>query len=102
MVDDPNPGYSCPMKTPLNWIIAAAIGLAVFFVKTSGTIAQSPVPVPVSITPSVTAYKVIDMNQISVSPGKTPAETLEAGLNSLGSQGWKVVTTTGTLIILRR
>lgn len=64
--------------------------------------AQQQAPVPVVITPTGAQYKVIDIAQIPVGNNQTPAATLEVLLNELAAQGWKVVTTSGTLIIFSR
>ena len=57
---------------------------------------------PVVVTPRQLQYKVVDMGLISVGANQTAAGTLEVLLNELAGQGWKVVTFSGTLIILSR
>jgi hypothetical protein len=59
-------------------------------------------PVPVVITPRVNQYRVIDISKINVPAGGSSAAILESMLNELGSQGWVLVTASGSLIILRR
>ena len=45
-------------------------------------------------------YKVIDMSQIPLGNGRTSAQMLEAMLNEMAAQGWRVVAISGSLIIL--
>jgi hypothetical protein len=58
-------------------------------------LAQQPAP---AVT--ATKYKVIDISQIPLGNGMGAAQTLEALLNDLAGQGWRVVAISGSLIIL--
>jgi hypothetical protein len=94
------------MNTSLK-LIAATI-VAIFLIC---VIARSPMihaqeavvrqaVVPVVISPTSHPYKVIDMGKVNIAVNQTPAGTLEIILNELGAQGWKVVTTSGSFVIL--
>ncbi|HRH96201.1 MAG TPA: hypothetical protein PLB55_09725 [Prosthecobacter sp.] len=63
--------------------------------------AQEP-PVPVVITPSAVQYKVIDLGKVTLQAPGTEAAVLERLLNDMAAQGWQLVATSGTLIILKR
>ena len=57
-------------------------------------------PVPVIINPAPKQYRVIDLGVIPAANGRTLAGSLEVILNEMGLQGWKLVTTTGNLVIM--
>lgn len=84
------------MKTLLQLTIIC-LGLLVPSIQ-----AQNNAPVPVVITPTQVQYKVIDLAQLSLPINTSQATALESLLNELGAQGWRLVTATGTLIILTR
>ncbi len=90
------------MKAYHTSFVLGAVSLATLFLNTSGVDAQQPEPVAIVVSPSATQYRVIDMSQIGLAQGLSTAATLEAVLNKLGAQGWKVITVTGSLIILRQ
>ena len=76
-------------------VILAAV---VFLIPCGGcfwTQAQQPVPAVAGAR-----YKVLDMSQVPLGKGMTSAQTLEAMLNELAAQGWRVVAISGSLIIL--
>ena len=81
-----------PSLVAASWLLLGAQSLP----------AQEQAPVAVTISPSQKSYKVIDIGRLSVAQDHTPASTLEAVLNQLGADGWKVVATTGNFIILQR
>ena len=64
--------------------------------------AQQTDPVRVVITPTQIQYRVLDLAHIAPGTNLSSAQTLEQILNELGAQGWKVVTTSGSFIILSR
>ena len=94
------------MKTSLKLTVAAMAllisGALVF--RSPAIQAQQPEPqqaaVPVVVNAAPTQYKVIDIGTIAVAKGRTPAATLEAILNEMGAQGWKVAATSGNYVIL--
>jgi Domain of unknown function (DUF4177) len=70
----------------------------VFLIPCGGsfwTSAQQPVPAVAGAR-----YKVIDISQTPLGNGMGAAQTLEALLNDLAGQGWRVVAISGSLIIL--
>jgi hypothetical protein len=93
------------MKTFIK-VIAAVFAAAVFgIIMTKTTIhAQSVVsqqaPLSVIVNPSPKQYRVLDIGRFAVANGQTAAGTLEAILNEMGTQGWKVVATSGTFVIM--
>jgi hypothetical protein len=94
------------MKTPLKIISVAIVGISLCALSTHSPflqaqeVAPQQVAVPVVVQPVNAQYKVIDIGQIAVPKGFTPAATLEAILNEMGVQGWKVVTVSGNYVIL--
>ena len=66
------------------------------------TQAQPQAPIPVVIQPTITQYRVIDISQIAVAPRESPAAMLEGMLNQMAAQGWKLVTVSGSIIIMSR
>lgn len=92
------------MKTSVLCSFLAALGAFVVFSHSSPSRAQNAAttPVPVVITPSVVRYQVIDLGKIVLPANGTEAAILERLLNEHAAQGWHVVATTGTLIILKR
>jgi len=94
------------MKTPLKLIavvaaVAAVVILGTLVTRSSLIQAQQPA-VPVVVNPTPKQYKVVDIGQIPVAPGRNSAGTLEAVLNEMGAQGWRVVATSGSFVILMR
>ena len=94
------------MKSLLK-LIATSLTAAVLLsaiAKTPRIHAQEPVAqqavMPVVISATVHPYKVIDMGKVAVGGNLTSAQTLEAILNEFGAQGWRVVTTSGSFVIL--
>ena len=89
------------MKPPIKLItfIFALIILGALIIK-SPMIQAQQAPVPVVINPAPRQYRVIDISQIAVANGRTASGTLEAILNEMGAQGWRVVTTSGSLVIM--
>ncbi len=86
-------------------LLCLALGLTAALavvVDPPNSTAQQQAPGPAGITPGGAQYKVIDIAQIPVANNQTPAGTLEIVLNELAAQGWRVVTTSGTLIIFSR
>lgn len=91
------------MKTSVLCSFLAALGAFVVFSHSSPPRAQNATtPVPVVITPSVVRYQVIDLGKIVLPANGTEAAILERLLNEHAAQGWHVVATTGTLVILKR
>jgi|GEM_PF-3339436 len=90
------------MKTKTTCFNAVLAGLLALLLFTPAGNAQQPGPVPVVITSRGLQYKVVDMSQIIMSGNQSAAGTLETLLNNLGAQGWKVVSTYGSLLILSR
>jgi hypothetical protein len=99
------------MNTPLMKYTAAvttALVLGLLVARSPSGQAQSaaplqvPVqnPVPVVVNPSPKQYRVIDIGRIAVAKGQTPAGTMEAILNEMGSSGWIVVATSGSFVIM--
>lgn len=94
------------MKTPLKLIgtVVAVIILGAIVTKSPVIQAQlaAPLqaPVPVIVNPAPKQYRVLDIGRFAVANGQTPAGTLEAILNEMGSQGWRVVATSGTFVIM--
>lgn len=90
------------MKTPLKLITAVLVvsilGAAVAIRAQQA--APQPDPVSVIVNPSPKQYRVIDIQRIIVGLGQAPVATLEAVLNQMGAQGWKVVATSGSFVIM--
>ena len=85
--------------TCFHTVLASLLALLLF---TPAGNAQQQGPVPVVITSRQIQYKVVDMSQIIMAGNQSAAGTLETLLNQLGSQGWKVVSTYGSLLIFSR
>lgn len=68
-------------------------------INAQSVVSQQP-PVAVIVNPSPKQYRVLDIGRFAVANGQTPAGTLEGILNEMGAQGWKVVATSGTFVIL--
>lgn len=76
-------------------VILAAV---VFLIPCGGSLRAQGQQPPLAVAGA--KYKVIDISQISLGNGMTAAQTLEALLNNLAAQGWRVVAISGNLIIL--
>ena len=89
------------MKTPLKLLAAISVVVILGALTTKSPLiqAQQP-PVPVIVNPAPKQYRVFDIGRIPVAPGQTAASTLEGVLNQMGSQGWRVVATSGSFVIL--
>ena len=79
-----------------------AIGLVAFFFDTPIIKAQDAAPAPVVVVPTAATYTVLDITRINLGRNQDPAQTLEAILNELAAEGWRVVTTAGSFIILSK
>ncbi|MDB6119432.1 MAG: hypothetical protein JWO08_3213 [Verrucomicrobiaceae bacterium] len=90
------------MKTLIACLTLGIISAVPMLIGAPVTEAQQAPPVPVIVTPTDAAYKVIDVSRLSVGSGQTPAATLENILNELAGQGWKVVTFNNSYLILSR
>ena len=90
------------MKPLIACLSLGALGLIPMFIGAAVTEPQQTPPVPVVITPTDAAYKVIDVTRISVGSGQTPASTFENVLNESAAQGWKLVTVSNSFIIMSR
>ena len=69
---------------------------------TSSSQAQQQGPIPVVIAPRQLQYRVVDTAHILPGANQTVAGTIENLLNEAAAQGWKLVTISGSLIILSR
>ncbi len=92
------------MKSTLLCSLLAVLAAILVFSASPAPRAQgaATTPVPVVIAPSVVRYKVIDLGKIVLPASGTEAAILERLLNEHAAQGWHVVATTGTLVILKR
>ena len=63
---------------------------------------QPPAPVSVVIAPTQGQYRVLDLGRIAPGTNLSASDTLQGILNQMAAQGWKVVTATGSYLILSR
>ena len=88
------------MKSQMFLLLALAA-----LVFSPGANGQQPLesgPVPVVITPTRLQYKVLDLGRIAPGANMAASDTLEGILNQMAAQGWKVVSSTGSFLILSR
>jgi hypothetical protein len=98
------------MKTLSNFLPLSTMLAVVFsFSFATSLLAQQPLqqqtpaqPVPVVVQPTIAQYKVIDIGQITVPPRGSPAASLENLLNDLAAQGWRLVSISGSIMIMSR
>jgi hypothetical protein len=90
------------MKTTTTSTIMAGLLALCLSASSSNAQQQSQGPIPVVITPRQLQYKVVDMGRIPANNSLTVAGTVENILNELAGQGWKLVTISGSLMILSR
>ena len=89
------------MNTPIKLItIILAVIILCAVVTKAPMIQAQQAPVSVVINPAPKQYRVIDLGVIPAAAGRTLAGSLEAILNEMGAQGWKLVTTTGNLVVM--
>ena len=94
-------GYAVAhMKTYMSCLFACSLLAAATIAQ--GQQAQSLDPVPVVIAPVQLQYKVIDLGRIAPGANMAASDTLELILNQMAAQGWKVVTSSGSFLILSR
>ncbi len=89
------------MKSTLARIVPALALAAIAFCPSTSH-AQQQGPIPVVITPRQLQYKVVDTARIVPGANQSVAGTIENILNEAAAQGWKLVSISGSLIILSR
>lgn len=100
--------YSTAMKTSLKSVsaIVAVVIAGVVLVKWplihAQTVDSQQGPVSVVVNNMPKQYRVIDISKIPTGYNVTLPQTLENGLNEMGSQGWQLVAATGNLLIMMR
>jgi hypothetical protein len=89
------------MNTPRSFLMLVLIAVSGIALSQLQSVESPPSP-RLTTTSPVEQYRIIDPATIPVHNAKDATTALENTLNDLGSQGWRVRTGSGTLIILAR